>query len=410
VSSRAVASLAAPLLAGLTLLLVLAAIPLTELAHESIGADVEVGGAISLSFAAVGMVVARREPRNAVGWVLLAAGLLLILSTLGDARLYLHADYGLHHGTLPLGPVAILIGQAWPAPLLLGPLAVILFPDGKVAGRWRFAVWGYVAGSAVAVLALVGIGLAAVLQDRVRIDSGGDLTTSAPKAASSPILAAAFAVMLILLGCAAVAFVLRQVLSYHRSTGDRRQQLKWVMCGAVITAVAVPLFVWHPGGSSLVVHVFGFFSAVGIAALPLSIGVAILRYRLYEIDRLISRTLSYAIVTAILVGVYLGLVGLTANALSLSSPLAVAAATLTAAALFNPLRTRVQRRVDHRFNRARYDAEATVVRFAAKLRDAVDLDTICAELVETAQRSLEPTHLGVWLQSPPGPPDRGAAA
>jgi hypothetical protein len=400
------ARVGASLIAGLTLLLAIAAIPLTEFAHQALGIDTEVGGGIALTFAAVGMVIARREPRNSVGWVLLATGFLLILSTLGDAGLYLHADYGLHHGSLPLGSVAILIGQAWPAPLLLGPLAIVLFPDGRVSGRWRMVVWAYVAGTSIVVLSQVFVGLAAVLQDRVRVDASGDLTSSAPKVVSSPVIAAALGLVLLVIVCSAVSFVVRQVLSYHRSTGDRRQQLKWVMCGAVITAGAVPIFIWHPGGSSLVVHVLGFLSAVGIAALPLSIGVAILRYRLYEIDRLISRTLSYAIVTAILVGLYLGLVGLTADALSLSSPLAVAAATLTAAALFNPLRTRVQRRVDRRFNRARYDAEATVVRFAVSLRDAVDLDMICAELVETAQRSLEPAQLGLWLQSRPGPPDR----
>ena len=395
------ARVAAPLIAGLTLLLALAAIPLTEFAHQALGIDVEVGGGIALTFAAVGMVIARREPRNPVGWVLLAAGFLLILSTLGDARLYLQADYGLHHGTLPLGSVAILIGQAWPAPLLLAPLAIGLFPDGQVGERWRMGVWAYVAATSFVVLSLVFVGLAAVLQDRVHVDAGGDLTSGAPKAVSSPVVAVAIVLALLVIACSAVAFVVRQVLSYRRSTGDRRQQLKWVMCGAVISASSVPVFIWHPGGSSLALHVAGFLTAIGIAALPLSIGVAILRYRLYEIDRLISRTLSYAIVTAILVGVYLGLVGLTADALPLSSPIAVAAATLTAAALFNPLRTRVQRRVDHRFNRARYDAEATVVRFAASLRDAVDLDMICAELVETAQRSLEPAQLGLWLQSRP---------
>ena len=350
------------------------------------------------------MVVARREPRNPVGWVLLAAGFLLILSTLGDSRLYVQADYGLHHGTLPLGSVAIVISQVWPAPLLLGPLAIVLFPDGRVGGRWRVVVWAYVAGTSIVVLSQVFVGLAAVVQGRVRVDASGDLTSSAPKAVSSPVIGAALALVLLVIACAAVSFVVRQVLSYRRSTGDRRQQLKWVMSGAVITAGTVPIFIWHPGGSSPVVHVLGFLSAVGIAALPLSIGVAILRYRLYDIDRLISRTLSYAIVTAILVGLYLGLAGLAANALPLSSPIAVAAATLAAAALFNPLRVRVQRRVDRRFNRARYDAEATVVRFAARLRDAVDLDMICDELVATAQRSLEPAELGLWLQSRSRPP------
>ena len=129
----------------------------------------------------------------------------------------------------------------------------------------------------------------------------------------------------------------------------------------------------------------------------MSMGVAILKYRLYEIDRIISRTLSYAIVTGLLVGVYAGLVLLATRVLSVKSPVAVAASTLAAAALFNPLRRRVQRAVDRRFNRARYDAEHTVAVFAAGLKDAVDLDTVREDLVGAVQAALEPAHVAVWI-------------
>jgi hypothetical protein len=397
-TSRITSSAVALALAALTLCLVLASVPLTMAAHESIGVSVELGGVLVLPFAAVGAVVARREPRNPVGWVLLLVGLLLILCTLGDARLYLRADYGLHHGTLPLGALAILAGQAWPAPLLLGPLAILLFPDGRLPPRWRLVVRAYVSGATVVVAGLVGTGLAAVVDDRVRIDRGGDLTTAPPAAVSEPVLAGAFALLVLLLVLSGFVFVVRQVVSYHRSTGDRRQQLKWVMCGGGLTAGAIPLFVWHPGGASILGRVVGTVVALGIAALPLSIGVAILKFRLYEIDRLISRTLSYAIVTAVLLGVYLTFVALTAHALPVSSPVAVALATLTAAVLFNPLRTRVQRRVDRRFNRARYDAETTVERLAANLRDAVDPDSIASELLAAVHTAFEPSHTGLWLQ------------
>ncbi|MEO9173974.1 MAG: hypothetical protein ABI317_00570 [Gaiellales bacterium] len=400
-----IARLASPtlasLVAGLTLLFVLASLPLTALAHQGFGADVEIGAAITLSFSAVGMIIARREPRNPIGWVLLATGLLLILSTLGDARLYLRADYGFHHGTLPLGPLAIMIGQAWPAPLLLGPLAILLFPDGRVPSRWRWPVRVFATGSALVVVMLVGAGLAAAVEGRVRVDSSGDLVSSAPRSLSGALPSAAFALLLLTLGVCGVAFVVRQVASFHGSVGERRQQLKWVMCGAATSAVSIPLFIWHPStGSTVVGPVLGLVGGVGIAALPISIGVAILRYRLYEIDRLISRTLAYAIVTGILVGLYFGFVSLTADALPISSPVAVAAATLAAAALFNPLRIRVQHGVDRRFNRARYDAEATVAAFAATLRDAVDLDTVRGELVRTVQASIEATLVDVWLSPP----------
>ncbi len=136
-----------------------------------------------------------------------------------------------------------------------------------------------------------------------------------------------------------------------------------------------------------------------VAALPIGIGVGILRYRLYEIDRIISRTLSYALLTGSLIAVFAGLVLLTTRVLPFSSPVGVAASTLTAAALFSPLRRRVQRLVDRRFNRARYDAEALVARFGARLRDAVDSETVVAELAGAAASSVEPAHISVWVRS-----------
>jgi hypothetical protein len=136
---------------------------------------------------------------------------------------------------------------------------------------------------------------------------------------------------------------------------------------------------------------------IAVAALPVSIGVGILKYRLYEIDRIISRTLAYALVTGLLIGVYAGLVLLATDVLALASPVAVAASTLVAAALFSPLRRRVQRVVDRRFNRARYDADKTVAAFAARLKDAVDLDTVRDDLSGVVHQALEPAHVSVWI-------------
>jgi hypothetical protein len=131
--------------------------------------------------------------------------------------------------------------------------------------------------------------------------------------------------------------------------------------------------------------------------IPAAVGVAILKYRLYDIDRLISRTLAYAIVTGLLVGVYAALVLLATQVFRFHTPVAVAAATLAAAALFNPVRVRVQRAVDRRFNRVRYDADQTVAAFAARLKDAVDLDAVQADLASVVQRALEPAHVSVWI-------------
>ena len=138
-------------------------------------------------------------------------------------------------------------------------------------------------------------------------------------------------------------------------------------------------------------------AAIGILALPVSIGFGILRFRLYDIDRIISRTLAYAILTGTLVGIYAGLVLLATQVFRFHAPVAVAAATLAAAALFNPVRRRVQRVVDRRFNRARYDADMTVALFAAHLKDAVTLDSVQDDLASVVQRALEPAHVSVWI-------------
>jgi hypothetical protein len=136
---------------------------------------------------------------------------------------------------------------------------------------------------------------------------------------------------------------------------------------------------------------------LGVAALPVSIGVAIMKYRLYDIDRIISRTLAYAIITGLLVGVYAGLVLLTTQVFRVHTPVAAAASTLAAAALFSPLRRRVQKAVDRWFNRARYDADQTVAAFAARLKDAVDLDSVRDDLAGVVQQALEPAHVSAWV-------------
>ena len=177
------------------------------------------------------------------------------------------------------------------------------------------------------------------------------------------------------LGVIWLSFVGHQVLSWRRASGDRLQQLKWLVCGAAISLCLGVL------GLSLGSDVAASqLLTAGIVALPVGIGVGILKYRLYDIDRIISRTLAYVIVTGLLVGVYAGLVLLITQVFGVHTPAAVAAATLAAAALFSPVRRRVQKIVDRRFNRVRYHADTIVATFAARLKDAVDLDAVQADL------------------------------
>jgi hypothetical protein len=230
----------------------------------------------------------------------------------------------------------------------------------------------------------------------VRVDSNGGL--AAVDHPAGWFNAAQGLLIFVLLGLS-LAFIGRQALSWRRATGERRQQLKWLASGAAVSIIC--LFVAASSSSSgngpTLWGVLSSLAWMGVAALPVSIGVAILKYRLYEIDRIISRTLGYAIVTGLLVGVYAGLVLLATGVLRVHTPVAVAAATLAAAALFSPLRRRVQHAVDRRFNRARYDADQTVAAFAARLKDAVDLDSVQDDLAGVVHQVLEPAHVSVWM-------------
>ncbi len=164
-----------------------------------------------------------------------------------------------------------------------------------------------------------------------------------------------------------------------------------------ITGAGIPLVTFLSGMRGLAGVVGAIAGAAVVFGLPVCLAVAILKYRLYDIDRIISRTLAYAIVTGLLVGVYAGLVLLTTQVFRVHTPVAVAASTLAAAALFNPLRRRVQRAVDRRFNRARYDADQTVAAFAARLKDAVDLDAVRDDLASVVHQALEPAHVSLWI-------------
>jgi hypothetical protein len=198
-----------------------------------------------------------------------------------------------------------------------------------------------------------------------------------------------------------VVWLAVQAPRYRRSDGERRLQLKWLYSGAAVFIVCLGVVITFLNNPTGMAAVIGDVLSAGVAALPVAMGIGILKYRLYDIDRIISRTLAYAVVTGLLVGVYAGLVLLATEVLGLHSTVAVAVATLAAAALFNPLRRRVQRVVDRRFNRAHYDAEATVATFAGQLRESVDLASIQHELSAAVDQAFEPTHISVWLANSP---------
>ncbi len=216
------------------------------------------------------------------------------------------------------------------------------------------------------------LAIAAFTGHDIHISGGGSLTTG-QNAVWWVLLDGAFFV-----GTAAawLVWLTYQAIIWRRSFGERRQQMKWLMTGAAACVVFGVLTVTLENNRSALLSDVGYLAAAGLAALPLSIGIGILKYRLYDIDRVISRTLAYAIVTGLLVGLYAGLVLLATHVLAVSSPVAVAASTLVAAALFNPLRRRTQQVVDRRFNRARYDADQTIAAFAARLKDTVDLNSV----------------------------------
>jgi hypothetical protein len=374
-------------LGGAVLALAAAVVVLSALIDQLSVRDIAAGTVIVLTFAGVGLLIARRQPGNPIGWLMIVFTLVYVLGAAASRYAVLYYRLG-HHG-LPLASVALLLSAVQAPSFAMFPVVIALFPDGRVPGRrWRWALWAYTALVAVVLAFIVAASAAALAGHDVRLNDNGNLISSGhvagwlanpPAWLIVPVIAA-----IVVIG---LSFIGHQVISWRGAEGDRRQQLKWLACGGAVAAASLIL--------AAALGVAGLLA--GLAALPVGIGVGILRYRLYDIDRIISRTLAYALVTGVLVGVYAGLVLLATQVFRFHAPVAVAAATLAAAALFNPLRVRVQRMVDRRFNRARYDADQTVAAFAARLKDAVDLDSIRDDLAAAIHQTLEPAHLSVWL-------------
>jgi hypothetical protein len=347
-------------------------------------------------FSTVGVVIASRRPHNPVGWLLCAAG--LEFAVVAFTAEYVVYAVLTRPGSF-LGPEAAWVESwSWPSVLAVLACAILLFPDGRLLSpRWWPAVW--VAGIGWA-MAAVGFALSPgpldefeVVRNPFGLEDAGLLTTL-------------FVVGGMLgLGLPLLAAGASLVLRLRRARGEQRQQLKWVAYTATLAATtfAAGLVSFLLLGTRPGVLVAAYICA--LAAIPVAAGIAILRYRLYEIDRLINRTLVYGLLTVLLGAAYAStvlLLGQLSGGVGGDPPgWAVAGATLAAAALFQPARRRIQQVVDRRFNRRRYDAVRTVEAFSTRLRHEVDLDTLSAELVVVVKQTVQPTRTWLWLRPSP---------
>jgi two-component system, NarL family, sensor kinase len=351
---------------------------------DAVGSFTVTNGAMGLGFAACGGLLAWHRPRNPIGWLFLAAGVADATSTCAVQLLILTAEHG--WDKTALGVLGSLFILTWPAAIgLCLPMALLLFPDGRpVSPRWRWLIWAAAAEGPLFVLSFAGPGTMTL----------GNLTASPYLTVPdyhglAPLWAGGNVAWSVIDAVALASLVVR----YRRGDETMRRQLLWLLLACLVVFGYAGLW-WGLLGTGPILGL------LVIPLIPAAITVAILRYQLLDIRLVVSRTLSYAILTGLLVGVYAGLVLLTTEVLSLRTPVAVAAATLCAAALFTPLRQRIQRMVDRQFNRARYDADRAIAAFAARLQDAVDLDAVSADLTAVVQAALEPAHLTVWISRP----------
>jgi hypothetical protein len=342
---------------------------------------------VTVSTATVGAVLASRRPRHPVGWLLLGVGLALNVSLLVQS----YVKYGLlaRPGSLPGARyLAGFTDSTVPIWLSCAGFVLLLTPTGSLPSpRWRW--WARLAAAAPVVVVLGSV----VQPDPLAPDYRGN-----------PLAIPALARVLVVPAVAGVAIVLvallvgagSLVVRFRRASGVERQQLRWVAYAAalVVPAALVGLAGMVLGSS----EVLTWAVTAWVAGLPVAIGAAVLRYRLYDLDRIISRTLAYGLLTLLLGGGYAVVVLGLGQLLGQQSPLVVAAATLAVAAVFQPARRRVQAVVDRRFNRRRHDATRIIEGFGIRLRDQVDLDTLTDDLLAVVDQTMQPTQTSLWLR------------
>ena len=366
------------MLAG-TVLLVAVTLPLTAGRDEAF--DTVLYATLPLVLAGVGTLIASRHPGNPIGWLLCGLALWGATAELGEAYGLVAAERGLPGGVAG----EWLFSWSFVVELMAWTVVVLLFPDGRLPGRrWRRVIWVSLAGAG---LLFVGQALNA---DKTEDFSGG----RNPLGVDSPLVEAAWPAGASVMVVGLVAAVASSVLRYRGAHGVERQQLKWFASAGLLFALVMPLAAAFWYRSVLLQILYG----VSLNAMPLAIGAAILRYRLYDIDRIISRTLAWALLTVVLGLAYAGVVLGLGRLLPDSSSLVVAAATLAVAAVFQPVRRRIQAAVDRRFNRHRYDAARTIQAFSGRLREEVDLDSLSAELLTVVDQTMQPERATLWLR------------
>lgn len=348
-----------------------------------------------LAFPVVGALIASKRPQNPIGWICLADGLVWALIALIED----YSVYGLAApGSLPF-PVGIYALTAWmwvPAVGLAGVYLLLLFPDGRLPSRrWRPLAWLF--GAEMVLLSVV-----VVLTPGPLDGLGGARNPFGLE--GLPWVEAAFWVLLPLLPVCMLASALSLVLRYRRSGGEVRQQIKWIafaasFTGLVYLGVVVSSLVLPEDGAP---GLSQYLLVLSFAGVPVAIGFAVLHYRLYDIDFVINRALVYTPLTVMLAAVYVGsIVVLQAAFRTLTgqdTQLAIVASTLAIAALFNPLRKRVQGFVDRRFYRRKFDAARTLENFGSRLREETDLDHLSDDLVTVARETMQPVHVSLWLR------------
>jgi len=354
------------------------------------------------SFSTVGALIASRRPRNTIGWIFCASGLLAGLAVFTDD----YAQYALvlYPGTLPFARTAAWV-QNWVWPLVLCPAAlfVLLFPDGRPPSRrWRPVAWIFAA-------ALAGWAVSQALIPGRLVNAGYDATNPFGIEALRSVFWMLGGVSLVLLLVASVASVASVVVRFRRSRGTERNQLKWIAYAAAVMMLVVlaQLTVESvvPMNDALV-NALNLALSTTITGVPIAAGIAILKHGLYDIDVLINRTLVYGALTAMLAGVYLGGVVLSQSLFRTFAGgdphLAVVASTLAIAALFTPLRRVIQSFIDRRFYRKKYDAAKSLEEFSRRLRDETDLDALREGSLAVVRETVAPEHVSIWLRTGTG--------